>query len=176
MKTEDIAKLLAEKFPDKVSGQNLEVFDPYVFVAPDAIAEVALFCRDEPSLKLDYLKNMSGVDYLIPDEKKAKKIGIEPHLEVVYHLFSFEHQHDFVLKVSLDRWGPEGEGDLPTLPTVSNVWRVADWHEREIYDLVGILFIGHPNLRRILCAEDWEGHPLRKDYVFPTEYHGIRCQ
>ena len=63
---------------------------------------------------------------------------------------------------------------MPEVPSVSRVWSIADWHEREAYDLVGIHFTNHPNLRRILCPEDWEGHPLRKDYEFPLEYHGVR--
>ena len=79
-----------------------------------------------------------------------------------------------VLKVMLPRWKNDQPGELPEVPTVSGVWRTADWHEREAYDLCGVQFTGHPNLRRILCPEDWVGHPLRKDYEMPLEYHGIR--
>ena len=74
----------------------------------------------------------------------------------------------------LPRWKDGNEGELPEIPTVTGVWKIADWHERETFDLVGINFVGHPNLVRILCAEDWVGHPLRKDYEFPLEYHGMR--
>jgi NADH-quinone oxidoreductase subunit C len=87
-------------------------------------------------------------------------------MEVVYHLFSYRHRHAVVLKVGVAR-------DNPRLATVSTVWRAAIWQEREIFDLLGVDFVGHPDLRRILLPEDWVGHPLRKDYVEPTEYHGI---
>ena len=86
--------------------------------------------------------------------------------EVVYHLFSYTHRHALVLKVGVPR-------DNARLATVSTVWRAALWQEREIFDLLGVDFEGHPDLRRILLPEDWVGHPLRKDYVEPTEYHGI---
>jgi NADH-quinone oxidoreductase subunit C len=78
------------------------------------------------------------------------------------------------VKVKVPRWKNDQPGQLPDVPSVSGVWAIADWHEREAFDLVGINFTGHPDLRRILCAEDWVGHPLRKDYEFPLEYHGIR--
>lgn len=175
MKPDEIAGLLASQFGDKITGKNLDNLDPWIEVAPAAIAEVAKFCRDEPQLRLDYLRNQSAVDWLVVDPKRAQKLGVQPHVEVVYHLSSFEHKHDIVLKVLLERWKGGKEGDLPEVPTVSGVWDIANWHEREIYDLMGIRFLGHPNLRRILCPEDWVGHPLRKDYIFPLEYHGIRC-
>jgi len=83
-------------------------------------------------------------------------------------------KHSLVLKVILPRWKNDTEGELPEVPTVSKIWPTADWHEREVFDLSGVNFTGHPNLRRILCPEDWEGYPLRKDYEMPLEYHGIR--
>ena len=79
-----------------------------------------------------------------------------------------------VLKVILPRWKDDDPGALPEVPSVSGVWPTADWHEREVYDLSGVWFTDHPDLRRILCPEDWIGHPLRKDYEMPLEYHGIR--
>ena len=176
MNPNEIVEQLQHRFGEQMVDCNLETIDPFAQIAPEAIHDVSLFCRDSDRLRFDYLKNMSAVDYLITDPKKAKKLEIEPHLEVVYHLFSFVHHHDFTLKVCLPRWKEDKDGELPELPSVSDVWRAADWHEREIYDLMGIVFRGHPELRRILCPEDWEGHPLRKDYVFPLEYHGIRCQ
>ena len=66
------------------------------------------------------------------------------------------------------------QGELPEVPSLNSLWRTADWHEREVYDLGGVWFTGHPDLTRILLADDWVGHPLRKDYEFPLEYHGIR--
>ena len=74
----------------------------------------------------------------------------------------------------LPRWKNDKPGELPELPSVSGLWSTADWHEREVYDLSGVYFTDHPNMRRILCPEDWVGHPLRKDYEMPLEYHGIR--
>ena len=76
----------------------------------------------------------------------------------------------------LPRWKDGVAGELPEVPTVAGVWPAADWHEREMFDLCGVRFVGHPDPRRILLSEDWEGHPLRKDYEFPLEYHGIRCR
>jgi NADH-quinone oxidoreductase subunit C len=136
--------------------------------------EVCRHLKTDPALAFDALNNLCGVDYCEPDPKKAAKFAHEPHLEVVYHLYSYTHRHALVLKVKLPRWKAGQTGQLPELPSVSDVWAVADWHEREAFDLVGVNFTGHPNLKRILCAEDWEGHPLRKDYEFPLEYHGIR--
>lgn len=176
MNPAEIAALLEERFQDRITGKNLEAIDPWVEVAPRAILDVAHFCKTDEGLAFDYLRDLEAVDWLVKDEKKAKKLAVEPHLELLYQLFSFKHRHNIVLKVKLERWKDGQQGKLPEVPSVSSVWRVADWHEREAYDLMGIRFIGHPNLRRILCAEDWEGHPLRKDYEFPLEYHGIRCR
>ena len=174
MTAAEIHQNLAARFGSKVTGSKLDALDPWVEIAPDAIAEVSEYLKTEPSLRFDSLNNLCGVDYCEPDEKKLAKFGHEPHVEVVYHLYSYDHRHSLVMKVKLPRWKDGKPGTLPELPTVSGVWAIADWHEREAFDLVGINFIGHPNLRRILCAEDWIGHPLRKDYDFPLEYHGIR--
>jgi NADH-quinone oxidoreductase subunit C len=117
--------------------------------------EIAGFLLNDPSLKMDWLANLSGIDYAA-DEKMC----------TVYDLWSFEHRHQFAVKVFTPR-------DTPAVPSVCDLWPADNWHEREAFDLLGIQFPGHPDLRRILCADDWEGHPLRKDYVFPREYHGI---
>jgi NADH-quinone oxidoreductase subunit C len=174
MTAADIHQKLIEKFGSRITGAKLDALDPWIEVAPDAIAEVSQYLKTEPSLKFDALNDLCGVDYLEPDPKKAAKFGHEPHVEVVYHLYSYEHRHSLVIKVTLPRWKDGKAGALPDVPTVSGVWSIADWHEREAFDLVGINFVGHPNLRRILCTEDWVGHALRKDYEFPLEYHGIR--
>jgi NADH-quinone oxidoreductase subunit C len=120
------------------------------------------------------LNCITAVDYFEPDPKKAAKAKFEPHMELVYHVSSITNKHTLVVKVQLPRWKDDVEGQLPEVPTVSDVWKTADWHEREVYDLSGVHFVGHPNLRRILCPEDWVGYPLRKDYEMPLEYHGIR--
>jgi NADH-quinone oxidoreductase subunit C len=170
----EIHQTLVAKFGAKITGANLEALDPWIEVAPASIADVAEFLKTDESLAFDALNNLSGVDYLEPDPKKAAKFGHEPHVEVVYHLYSYTHRHAIVVKVKVPRWKDGVAGQLPDIPSVAGVWAIADWHEREAYDLVGINFDGHPNQRRILCAEDWVGHPLRKDYEFPLEYHGIR--
>ncbi len=167
---------LKQKFGDGITGWNLEAIDPWIEVAPEALVEVCRFLKEEPSLQFNLLNCITAVDYFEPDPKKAKKADFEPHLELVYHLWSIPHKRSLVLKVMLPRWKDDQVGQLPEVPSVSGVWRTADWHEREVYDLSGVYFTGHPDLRRILLPEDWEGHPLRKDYQFPLEYHGIRCQ
>lgn len=176
MTAAEIVELLESAFGPKITGKNLEAVDPWFEVDPAALVEVATFVRDDERLRFDYLKDLEAVDWLVTDEKKAKKLNVEPHLEVLYQLFSFTHKHDITMKVKLPRWKGEKAGELPECPTLSNVWAIANWHEREAYDLMGVRFTGHPNLRRILCVEDWVGHPLRKDYEFPLEYHGIRCK
>lgn len=165
---------LKQKFGDKIAGADLENIDPWIVVSAEGLVEVCKYLRDESSLAFDYLNSITAVDYFHTDEKKAKKADWEPHLEVVYHLFSMQHKHSLVLKVMLPRWKDDVEGQIPELASVSGVWSTADWHERELYDLSGVHFTDHPNLRRILCPEDWVGHPLRKDYEMPLEYHGIR--
>jgi NADH-quinone oxidoreductase subunit C len=125
-------------------------------VEPSAIADIARFCHDDPELDLKSLMCLAGVDY-------GDQIG------VVYSLCSLARRHRFGLKALL----PREPADAARIPSVAGVWRTAEWHEREAYDLVGIHFTGHPDLRRILLPDDWEGHPLRKDYAFPREWHEI---
>ena len=133
----------------------------------------AASCATSPSCDSTCCIASRGVDYFEPDAKKAAAVDWQPHVEVVYHLSSLVHRHRLVLKVMLPRWQDDVEGRLPEVPSVSDVWRTADWHEREVFDLSGVAFVGHPDLRRILLPEDWVGHPLRKDYQLPAEYHGI---
>ena len=176
MQASEIIALLEEQFGVASLQKKLDAIDPWVAVKPSQLVEVCLFLRDDSRLKFDLLNCISGVDYLETDAKKALKAGFDPHLEIVYHLTSFSHRHRFTLKMILPRWKDNQPGQLPEVPSVSEIWKTADWHEREVYDLSGVLFLGHPDLMRILLAEDWEGHPLRKDYEFPLEYHGIRCR
>src|SRR3954464_4564123 len=174
MTSAQIIEVLEQKFGDRIRGKKPDAIDPFVVVAPSDLFDVCRFLRDDSRLRFDLLNCISGVDYLEPAPKKAPKAGFEPHMEVVYHLQSFTHRHRFVLKVILPRWKDDKPGALPEVPSVTSLWAIADWHEREVYDLSGVWFTGHPDLRRILLAEDWVGHPLRKDYEFPLEYHGIR--
>ena len=165
---------LKQQFGDRVTGSNLEAIDPWIEVASEALVDVCRYLRDEQDLQFRLLNCITAVDYCEPDPKKAKKVDWEPHMEVVYHLSSIVHKVTLVLKVILPRWKEDIEQELPEIPSVSTIWSTANWHEREVYDLSGIHFSGHPDLRRILCPEDWVGYPLRKDYEMPLEYHGIR--
>lgn len=165
---------LTKKFGSKISGSNLQAIDPWIEVTPDGLIEVCKFLKDDAELKLDYLNCITGIDYLEVDPKKAAKADFQPHTQVVYHLSSIVKKHSLVIKVKLPRWKNDVPGQIPELPSVNQIWRTADWHEREVYDLSGVWFTGHPNMRRILCPEDWEGYPLRKDYQMPLDYHGIR--
>ena len=174
MTSTDIIARLEQQFSPKIKGKKLEALDPFVTVDAADLIEVCRFLHDDPQLHFDMLNCISGVDYFEPDPKKAPKAGFEPHLEIVYHFQSFTHRHRLVLKVNLPRWKDNQPGELPEVPSVTDLWASADWLEREVYDLTGVWFTGHPDPRRILLAEDWVGHPLRKDYEFPLEYHGIR--
>jgi NADH-quinone oxidoreductase subunit C len=177
MTAADIVAALEAQFGAAITGKKADTFDPFVTVDPAKLAEVCAFLRDDPRLKFEILNDISGVDYLEPDAKKAPKAGFDPHLEVVYHLSSFSFPgRRFTVKVILPRWKGDAVGQLPEVPSVCDVWRTADWQEREVFDLLGVTFVGHPDPRRILLADDWVGHPLRKDYEFPLEYHGIRCR
>jgi NADH-quinone oxidoreductase subunit C len=137
-----------------------DALQPWVVVAPEAIADVAAFCKSDAELSFDNLMCLSAVDY--PKETP-------PRLELVYHLWSYAHRHGFVLKVHLPR-------ESPSVRTVENVWGVANWHEREAYDMFGITFTGHSDLRRILLPDDWIGYPLRKDWVDPDFYNGLHVK
>ena len=164
-------ELIAAIDSEAVVRTESETTDPYVVIAIDRLIDVMTHLRDEPSLAFDTLSNLCGVDYLETDPKLTKKFPYERHLEVVYHLFSLTHRHRLTVKVELPRPLPE---EQPTVPSVAAIWPAADWHERECFDLYGVVFEGHPNLTRILCPDDWVGHPLRKDYEQSLEYEGIR--
>lgn len=156
MTPEEIQHKLQERFGAQVLTFNGEARDPYVLVTAAAIHEIGEYLRHNAELQFDLLMCLSGVDY-----------GPEKTLGVVYHLFSTVLRHKITLKVEVPRQGG-------TLPSVSDIWRTADWHEREVYDLYGMHFENHPDHRRILLPDDWEGYPLLKDYQVQEFYHGIR--
>lgn len=160
--------------PEAVVGRNLEAIDPWVEVAPSRIDEVCAWLAKSSPVRFDSLQCITAIDWFEADPKKAAKVSWQPHTEMVYHLWSTPSRVSLVLKAKLPRWKSDVPGELPEIPSVCGVWRGANWHEREVYDLSGIWFTGHPDLRRILCPEDWEGYPLRKDYEMPLDYHGIR--
>jgi NADH-quinone oxidoreductase subunit C len=171
-----IYERLSRPFASMLVGNNAEAIDPSIEIKPEGLLDVCSYLRDEPDLAFNYLHCITAVDYFEPDEKKAAAVEWQPHVELIYHLSSMMHGHRFVLKTKLSRWKDDKPGELPEVASVSSVWSTAEWHEREVYDLMGVTFLGNRDLRRILCPEDWVGHPLRKDYVMPEEYHGIRAK
>ncbi len=148
-----ILERVKNRFGDRVLEIADKKPDPFAVVDPTAIVEMGRFMKDDPELAMECLSNQSGVDY-------------KDRIEVVYHLFSYQLRHGAVLKVKLPR-------DNPSIPTLETIWKSANWMEREIFDLLGVNFDGHSDMRRILMPEDWVGYPLRKDFVEPLEYHGI---
>jgi NADH-quinone oxidoreductase subunit C len=178
-----IHALLVEKFGDAVTGWSADGPEPVADIAPARVAEVARFLRDDPRLACDLLMCLSGLDWDGYDTAgKGKSVAILGYdadgkaqrsdrvatgdFGVVYHLYSYTHRHKFTLRTRVAR-------DAATVPTVSGVWPTAAWHEREAFDLLGIDFAGHPDLRRILLEDGWVGHPLRKDYQMPDQWQGV---
>lgn len=158
MNLEEIYQVLKDKFGEAVLTLDTELSgDHSIHIAPTAIADVCKFLAETDTLAFDSLMCLSGVDLSAKDEEFA----------VVYHLYSMNHRHKVVLKTPLPKSDPQ-------LPSVSHIWKTADWHEREAYDLYGIIFEGHTDLRRLLLPDDWEGYPLRKDYQEPDFYRGMR--
>ena len=142
-----VLEKLKERFGDAILAVHSDLGDDTALVVRERIVEIMTFLRDDPALKFNFAMDLTGVDYL----------GETPRFEVVYHLHSMKHGHRLRLKA------PVEEEDA-AVPTVSGVWRTACWHERETYDMFGIKFEGHSDLRRILMPDDWDGYPLRKDY------------
>jgi len=138
----EIASQIEEKFPDSV----VESSEGSLVVKADSLLPVLTFLKDNDTLSFDYLNYITAVDYF-------------SYFEVVYQLTSLEHNHTVVLKTRC--YGREN----PAVPSVIGLWQAADFQEREIYDLMGISFEGHPNLKRIFLWEGFPGHPLRKDYL-----------
>jgi len=142
-----VVEKLQTRFVDAVQEVVEAHGELTVVVSRAQIVEICRFLKDDPGLRFDILMDMAGVDYL----------GREPRFEVVYHLYSIPHNRRLRLKVRV----PEADS---VVPTVSAVWSTANWHEREAFDMLGIQFTDHPDLRRIYMPDDYPGHPLRKDF------------
>ncbi len=154
-------------------GQDAAAIDPWIEIKSEGLHDVCQCLRHDRDLLFDMLHCITAVDYFEPDPKKVAQVPWQPHIEIIYHLSSMTHRHRIVLKTRLPRWLDEQQSQLPEVSSVSDIWRTAEWHEREVFDLSGVLFRGNQDMRRILCPEDWVGHALRKDYQMPAEYHGI---
>ncbi|EQC50801.1 NADH-quinone oxidoreductase subunit C [Bacteriovorax sp. DB6_IX] len=139
------------------STTEVEVGDASVVVNAESIKPVCFALRDSSEFQFNVLQVVSGVDY-------------EDRIEVHYILASFTKNLELILKVKLPK---AGKDEMVKVESVCDVWKSADFQERETYDMLGVEFIGHPDMRRILCPEDWEGFPLRKDYVVQEVYQGM---
>ena len=138
----EVAKRIEEQLPGAIIGHD----DSAVLVESNSILEVCRFLNQTAGLDFDYLVNLTGVDYL-------------DYLEVVYHLASLKRNHSLILKSKCH------DREQPVVPSVTSVWQGADFQEREAYDLLGIRFEGHPNMKRIFLWEGFQGYPLRRDYL-----------
>ena len=142
VKGKEIAEQISEQFP----GAVVEASGNSLLVTGESLYSVAQFLKDDPKLSFDFLNTLVGTDYI-------------DYIEVVYILESLQHHHRLFLKArAYDR-------DNPVLPSVVSLWRGADFQEREVFDLLGITFSGHPNMKRILMWEGFQGHPLRRDFL-----------
>jgi NADH-quinone oxidoreductase subunit C len=183
MEEKAIYELLAKRLEDAELVWQESGPETFALVPAARIHDAALFLREDPRLAFDFLMCLSGIDWDGYDENgKGKSVDIlgynqdgtpetsdrvaEGDLGVAYHLYSYRHGHKFAMQARLPR-------NSPTVPTVSDVWPTADWHEREAWDLLGVRFAGHHDLRRILLDEGWEGHPLRKDYQMPARWSEV---
>ena len=152
--SQQIHAKLADKFGDAVRLED--AVDPYTVVEDGTkFLDMMTYLKEDPEMDFDLLRCVTGVDY--PDDKVIAS---------VYHLFSIPKKRAHVVKFLCQRAEPE-------VPSVEGLWPTANWYEREAYDLLGIQYLGHSDLRRIMLPDDWVGHPLRKDYVEATEYQGI---
>ncbi len=158
MTFEETVARLQEKFGDAVEGADeRDAGRPGlllgVYVRPEAVVDVCRYLHDTPELAFEQLSCITGTDF-------------QDHIQLAYVMMSYAHREVMAVKVKLDR-------DEPSVHTVEGIWATANWHEREVYDLLGVYFEGHSDLRRLLMPDDWVGHPLRKDYKEEPDYHGI---
>ena len=156
MEFADIIDTINRKFREGFLPTGEDTPTDHIEISPKHWDELARFLRFDEELKFDSMMCITGIDY----GAEAENLG------VVYNLHSMSHHHKLEVRVTVPK-------SKPVVPSVEQIWRVADWFEREVYDMYGITFEGHRDLRRILLPDDWEGYPLRKDYTFPETWHGI---
>lgn len=166
MHFDQIKELIVEKFGEEaILKEEKEVLQPNLTIAKDKFLAICQELHENEKTYFDYLACITGLD-------NGATLDM---MEVVYHLYSIPYNVSLVLKIVLPR-NTATPGMLPSASSITSIWRTANWHEREIYDLLGIWFEGHPDMRRILLPADWEGHPLRKDYVLQEFYHDIKVK
>jgi len=159
MQFKEIKSLIESELQGAVLGDDQTSTPQALFIQKDHIVDVCNLLHTNEKTYFDSLSCLSGLDN--GPEKNT--------MEVIYNLYSIPYDLHLMLKTELDRKNP-------LIDSVTEIWRTADWHEREAYDLLGIQFKGHPDLRRILLPDDWEGHPLRKDYVEQEKYHDVKVK
>ncbi len=159
MKFEEIKSLIVDHFSEAILGEDLSATPNAVIIKQESIHEVCELLHANEKTYFDQLSCLTGLDN---GEEKGT-------MEVIYNLYSIPYNLHLMLKVEIAR-------DNPSIDTVSDIWKTADWHEREAYDMLGICFNNHPDLRRILMPDDWEGFPLKRDYVEQEKYHDIKVK
>ena len=155
---EEIIRLIEPRFSNRLLASAPGGLHPHVQIRPAGLTDLCRFLKTEPELRFDLLRCIAAVDW------HQKNV-----IEISYDLMSIPFGHVFAVKLELDRAHPEVE-------SVSSVWPAACWHEREAFDLMGVLFRNLPDARRIFMPEDWTGHPLRKDYQDLVVYHGLKVK
>jgi NADH-quinone oxidoreductase subunit C len=161
---EHIVVAIKGKFGDEIfQSVSPDSAQPYVELKKDYLLEVCAFLYREPLFYFDFLNCITALD-------NGPETGT---IELWYHLSSIPNEKSFVIKVTVPRGD---ENQLPEIDSLTPIWKTADWHEREAYDLIGVKFNQHPDLRRILLPADWQGYPLRKDYQEQENYHGIKVK
>ncbi len=159
MQFEEIKSNISEKLPESILGEDLNATPKALKIDSTYIYQVCELLQGSDKTYFDSLSCLTGID-------RGKDEGL---MEVIYHLYSIPFDIHIALVVEINR-------ENPHVPSVSGIWRGANWHEREAFDLLGIEFDNHPDLRRILLPEDWEGFPLRKDYQEQEKYHDIKVK
>lgn len=160
MTFEELHSYLLEKFGDTVIlGIDENATPKAILINPDQLIEVMTFLHEDEACYFDMLSCLTGLD-------NGPEAGT---MEVIYNLYSIPYDRGLMVKVTLPREQPE-------IKSIAQIWQTANWHERETFDLVGIQFINHPDMRRILLPNDWIGHPLRKDYQVQEYYHGVKVK
>lgn len=159
---DEIVALLKDAFPERIAEKD--AMQPFIEVLPEYLIEICRFLHTHDALFFDSLSCISGIDNGLKENT----------MEVIYHLYSIPYNHKLTLKTILPR--PSSSEETAKTNSLTSIWKSADWMERETFDLFGITFEGHPDMRRILLPADWEGFPLRKDYEEQEYYHGIKVK